>query len=98
MSNPATQKKLSLTSIPVQTPLPKLQSKPAPKEKVKKVKPEPCFIHIGKLKEHPDMIISQVRFTVFPSFEVCEEWCKEHLISYEIRSHKTEKTLIKIGK
>lgn len=96
LTNPTNIKKqLLLTSIP--TVQSTTQTKQV-KEKVKKVKPEQCFIHIGKLKEYPDMIISQVRFTVFSSVEQCLGWCEEHLISYEIRSHKTEKTLIKVGR
>lgn len=69
----------------------------APAKKSKE-KAEPCFIYLGRLKENPKIMITQLRFEAFANIEECETWCKEHCVAYEIRSHKTNKTLIKTDK
>lgn len=94
------KQKLNLVSVGT---TPKTQDKveaislnPAKGLKPKVNKAEECYIYLGRLKAFPKILITQLRFETFKTLEECEGWCKEHCSAYEIRSHKTNKTLIKI--
>lgn len=74
----------------------KMIGKIPPKVKVVKPtvrKPQKCFIYRGYLKEYPHISLTQVRFHSFDYLEDCIVWCKEHLLTWEIKDEKGTKIL-----
>ena len=65
----------------------------AAKKKVDKNKQ--CYIYLGRLKANDKILITQLRYEPFDSVEEAEEWCKGNCTSYEIRNHKSNKTMVK---
>ena len=61
--------------------------------KVASRKPLKCYIYRGYLKEFPHISITQVRFHPFDYLEDCIEWCKLHLLTWEIKDEKGNKQL-----
>ena len=70
-----------------------LVSKEPSKNKEKQI---PCYIYLGRLKQNPKILITQLRYEPFANVEDCEEWCKLHCINYEIKDNKSSKTIIKV--
>ena len=87
---------LDLESIPI-------GDKPSLQESVIKTvkslkKPDksiPCFIHLCRLKSLPQILFTQLRFTLFEDISVCQQWCESNCSEYEIRSHKDSTVLLK---